>query len=656
MSKLIGRSRWLQRFNQGIIAFSLPFAILLSVVPLVLGQLAQPFTITYLLGVRILSNITVICLCFCLLGLHNKITRRLMIVLILVGIIGVIGGVWFLIEVQFLGLPASFPSTSTGFEMLAQIFLILGLAVISAEQRGKRSLLQVFGYVVLIALLLGSILHVYNANLLGGPPVPIALTAGSRMVLSWLAMLFAWSFLFARNTPTALIDKLCRATLLITILIQFIGLTVFAFQYGFLHSTVPAFYFAGSVSDSILAFADLMFIITVLAIFAQTIEIMPESRPASVRYVAVTTILILSVLMGILLMLAIATVSLVQTVLTIFLPLETVTIAVQMIGIGFLSIVGILLVIAGIVSFFLIGLLFRPLEELEEQIRDVSEPGITAYEEPRHLLFIELQSLSDNFRLLVERMKRIRFELRKARSEKPRRRSPSTTIAEKDQYSELLAYRVTDSSREILGSAEALRESFKDDPRTSTYIQEIIEKATQIQKTISSVQMLRQIKAEQVPELSRIDMCKALKNVIDKITVQYSQRELSFPLKLPRFGCKVLANLLLQDLLTNLLQYLIERNPHNKVVIEVEANEITWAAVQYWQVTFTDKGNVIPDEEKDVLFRRDLLPARELPLSLLLAEVIADSLKGKIEVSNRIPGDRRYGTVFILRIPSATQN
>jgi signal transduction histidine kinase len=439
-------------------------------------------------------------------------------------------------------------------------------------------------------------------------------------------------------------------------LIQFLGFTVFALEYAVLHSMVPAFYFAGSFSDSILTFAGLMLIITVLAIFAQTIEIMPENRPASVRYVAVTTILVLSILMGILLVLTIATVSLIQTVLTIFLPIQTVTIAMQMIGVGFLSIVGLLLIIGGIVSYFLIDLLYRPLERLEAQIQDVSEPGITAYEEPRHLLFIELQSLSDNFHLLVERIKRISYELRKVRSQKTRRRKTApTTRPEKDQYSELLTYRITDSSKEILGNAEALLESFKDDPRTSKYIQSIIDEARQIQRMLSSVQMLRQIKAEQVPELSRVDMCKTLKTVFDKIKAQYSQRDLSFPSKLPRFGCKVMANLLLQDLITNLLQYLIERNPHNKVVIEVEVNEITWAALSYWQVTFTDKGNVIPDEEKDVLFRRDLLPARELPISILLAEVLAASFKGKIEVRNRIPGDRRYGTIFILRSPSAPQ-
>ncbi len=651
MSKLIGRSRWLQRYNQGIIALSLPFVIFLSIIPLFVG--AQPFLLSYIFGVRLLSNVAVICVCFCLQGYQNKVIRRLMILLLLVGIINVIGVTWFLIEVFFLSSSIGFPSGTTSFELLALIVLVIGLAVITGEQRGRRSLTSIVGYIALVILFLGFLLHVYNANLLGVPLVPFALIAGARMLLGWFAIVFAWSFFFAKNTPYELIDHLCRATLVITVSIQFLAYTHFAFQYGFLHSMVPVFYLAGSVSDSLLLLSNLMFLVTALAIFAQTIENMPEHRPASVRYTAVATILIISLLMGILLILIITAVSLIQGVLLIFLPLGDAAIAMQIIGIGFFSLVGILLVFGGAVSFFLFGLMFRPLEKLEEQVLDVSEPGITAYEEPRHLLFTELQSLSDNYRLLIERMKRIRFELNKAKqARRVRRSSKPGVISERDQYDELLVSQVMERSQEIQGNAEALTEMLKDDPRASEYVLGVTKEAKWIQRLISSVLKIRQIGSNQAPELSRVDMCRILSKVTEEVKEHFNQRELTIPSKLPRSGCYVLANLLLHDLFTNLLHYMIEKNPHNKVTIEVAAKEITWAAVTYWQVTFSDEGNVIPDEEKDLLFRRDLRPAKDSPLTLLLVEKIAASFKGKVEVSNRIPGDRRYGTVFILRIPS----
>jgi signal transduction histidine kinase len=221
-----------------------------------------------------------------------------------------------------------------------------------------------------------------------------------------------------------------------------------------------------------------------------------------------------------------------------------------------------------------------------------------------------------------------------------------------DQYSDLLASQVEEGSKEIIGNAETLAEALKDDPRAREYLLNVIKEAKRIQRILSAVQTIRQIKAGQVPTFSRIDLCQILDRSIEEIKQRFNQRELLFPSTLPRTGCKVMANLQLQDLLTNLLDYMVEHNPHTTVTIEVAAKEITWAAESYWQVSFTDKENVIPDEDKDLLFRRDLRPARELPLTILLAEVIAESIKGKIEVTNRIPGDRRHGTVFLVRIPS----
>lgn len=587
-------------------------------------------------------------------GFRNRRARILCLILMLSSLLSISGFALTIMGTLLMGTAPSFPSLSSVMEGLSSLALVIGLAAVSANQRRERRVVEWLGYLILILVFLFLLFLIYTSNLEGTPPVVYALVAGTGMTLSFFSAVFAWSFYFSADPPLNLTGKVSRFLLVAAMVLQLFARSAFALNYAFLHQQVPLFYYAGSAADALLFFSGLILLTAVLALLAHTVESFPAHRPASIRLSTMTVIVSSSLILALILTVDLASLALASQVMGSLLPAQDTSLALQTFGGGLMLIVVLTLLVGGGAAAAMGNLLMKPLEGLNRQVLAVTEPGMTAYREPPALIFTELQSLSDSFGRLVDRINRIIAELRSVRPEGWMERGASRPV---DFYIDLLSHEIRNYSQVILSNMELMGrlagqgEGAKDQmAHCMTAVTEAVDK---IRDILGQVQTLRRLEREGTPDLVDTDLIQGLSKAVQMVKSLYPQRRVRVEMDLPSEPCYVLANALLEDLFVNLLRNAVDNDPHEEVVIEVAVRPLHEQGVDYWQTTITDRGLGIPDEEKDTLFLRDQRGARRRGLGLLLVATLVEAYRGKIRVENRVPGDHRYGTVFTVLLPRA---
>ncbi|MFX1475117.1 MAG: sensor histidine kinase, partial [Promethearchaeota archaeon] len=168
---------------------------------------------------------------------------------------------------------------------------------------------------------------------------------------------------------------------------------------------------------------------------------------------------------------------------------------------------------------------------------------------------------------------------------------------------------------------------------------------------------------QNVRQLARIietqeDMCVPV-NLIDSIENAFAQavlvtqaRDVKFHIDGPEGSCYVLATDLLKDLFFNLLRNSIEYSPDEKRILvkirPAESEDKAW-----WEIRIIDYGRGIEPELKPRLFERFLEGAQGTGLGLSVVWALAKAFSGSVTVEDRVPGDYRQGSVFIVTLQAA---
>ena len=79
--------------------------------------------------------------------------------------------------------------------------------------------------------------------------------------------------------------------------------------------------------------------------------------------------------------------------------------------------------------------------------------------------------------------------------------------------------------------------------------------------------------------------------------------------------------------------------------------------MKYYRITIEDNGPGIPDEMKTDIFDRVYRSKQKTGysgLGLYLVKIIMDKYHGTISIEDRVQGDRKQGSRFIVTIPAAT--
>jgi signal transduction histidine kinase len=120
----------------------------------------------------------------------------------------------------------------------------------------------------------------------------------------------------------------------------------------------------------------------------------------------------------------------------------------------------------------------------------------------------------------------------------------------------------------------------------------------------------------------------------------------------------VYADNLLLDVFENILINAVRYNNRSNIEIIIDINKETKAADKnYIKMEFRDNGVGISDYRKKSIFERGKQKSQQtkgMGLGLSLVKKIIDNYQGKIWVEDRIIGDYKQGSNFIILIPSDT--
>jgi signal transduction histidine kinase len=125
----------------------------------------------------------------------------------------------------------------------------------------------------------------------------------------------------------------------------------------------------------------------------------------------------------------------------------------------------------------------------------------------------------------------------------------------------------------------------------------------------------------------------------------------------PVEGCYVRANDLLKDVFDNLADNAI-RHSRGSVRVDITVEPVLQDGRTYYRVSVADNGPGIADELKKKIFRfvdaATGAPGRR-GLGLFMVRTLVQSYDGKVWVEDRVPGDYRQGSRFVVLLPAADQ-
>lgn len=145
--------------------------------------------------------------------------------------------------------------------------------------------------------------------------------------------------------------------------------------------------------------------------------------------------------------------------------------------------------------------------------------------------------------------------------------------------------------------------------------------------------------------------------VLLDITNQYSNipdRDITINYK-PEKGLFVMANELIKDIFSNLVSNAIKHS-NGPLIININVLKVQDNGQDFYQVVVEDTGPGIPDHIKTRLFtklQRGMTDAKGTGLGLYLVRVLVENYHGKVWVEDRIPGNYKAGSKFIIMLPVA---
>lgn len=184
------------------------------------------------------------------------------------------------------------------------------------------------------------------------------------------------------------------------------------------------------------------------------------------------------------------------------------------------------------------------------------------------------------------------------------------------------------------------------------YISKALEAIWGSSRLIDNVKKLRRT-SEGDMSLYPVDLGKVLLDVIaehsqspeKKVDIRYEIAE----------NAMVNANELLKDVFSNLVSNSIKHSGDSvRICIRLEAADGT--GKKGYLVIVEDDGPGIPDEMKPIIFDRLIRGRKKMGgngIGLYLVKALVEKFGGTIRVEDRVPGDRRQGTRFIVTLPAA---
>lgn len=218
-------------------------------------------------------------------------------------------------------------------------------------------------------------------------------------------------------------------------------------------------------------------------------------------------------------------------------------------------------------------------------------------------------------------------------------------------YLDLMSHDINNMNMIGMGYLELALEKLKLDEEGRLLLQKPLEVLKNSSMLIDNVRKTRRAVTGELG-LSRIDVGQMLEQITDTyekaplegVLIQYNPTKDHF----------VMANELLKDVFTNLIDNAIKHSG-KPVVIFISLSRASEGGREYNKISIEDNGPGIPDDLKDKIFNRMSrgdTKARGSGLGLYLVKTLVESYNGKVWVENRVPGDYKKGSKFVVLLPA----
>ncbi len=237
-----------------------------------------------------------------------------------------------------------------------------------------------------------------------------------------------------------------------------------------------------------------------------------------------------------------------------------------------------------------------------------------------------------------------------------RKRAEAELIEAKDQaelYIDLMGHDINNMNQIGMGYLELAIESLDLQDEQRALILKPLEVMSSSSQLINNVRKMRSALVDPA-EQKRVDLESVLSGVVRSYHVAPGR---DFIIKYDMVEkCYVMADDLLKDIFLNLLNNTVKHST-GALLVRVELAPVFQFGVKYYRVTVEDNGPGILDEMKPVIFDRVYRSKHKSGysgLGLYLVKTLVDKYHGTITLEDRVKGDRKQGSRFIITLPAAT--
>ncbi|CAJ37939.1 sensor histidine kinase [Methanocella arvoryzae] len=302
-----------------------------------------------------------------------------------------------------------------------------------------------------------------------------------------------------------------------------------------------------------------------------------------------------------------------------------------------------LLSVVFIGSFFLSVYLTRPLTELSKTMEQVSAGNYSVRGKVE--TNDEIGNLSKAFNSMMDRLERSTAVQKQATEELNNQKQRA------ELFLDLMSHDINNMLQIGIGFLDMALVSIKKDAEEREYVKKALDSLHNSTKLIDNVGKLQKVEARELRHYP-IDVGQVLSEVRSDF-LQVLDREVTVNLT-PVCGCTVNANELLKDVFVNLVGNAIKHST-GPITIDLSVKDVYEGGQKYCKISVEDNGPGIPPEVKGRLFarfQRGATKAHGRGLGLYLVKTLVEDYRGKIWVEDRVPGNYKAGSRFVILLPS----
>ena len=224
-------------------------------------------------------------------------------------------------------------------------------------------------------------------------------------------------------------------------------------------------------------------------------------------------------------------------------------------------------------------------------------------------------------------------------------------------YRDIFAHDINNILQNISSSVE-LSSIYLSNPEKLHTIKELFEivdeQVNRAKKLISNIRKITEIDESEI-FLEKIDVNRVLNNAIEFLESSFQTRNINIQFSTPTKRNYVYANNLLLDVFENILINAVRYNNKSEIEIIIDISKEKKEDKNYIKMEIKDNAVGISDYRKKSIFERGTRKSQKskgMGLGLSLVKKIIDIYHGDIWVEDRVKGDYKQGSNFVVLIPS----